>query len=106
MGDARTLLLVEDDHGIWPFMVRMLTEQGYTVRHAASVAEAVQGPAPDIIVADYGLPDGPGTMVGAAFPGVPVIIMSGRDAPSSYDGPWIVKPFGMRQLVDALNVLR
>lgn len=58
------LLLVEDHHDTLMTLQRLLVRRGYTVRTAASIAQALEiadGYRFDVLVSDIGLPDGRGT---------------------------------------------
>lgn len=58
------LLLVEDHHDTLTTLERLLVRRGYTVRTAASIAQALEITREftfDVLVSDIGLPDGKGT---------------------------------------------
>ncbi len=59
-----TILVVEDDPSIAEFLVWALSEAGFEVRSAPTIADALQaldGTSPDVVVADLLLPDGLGS---------------------------------------------
>ena len=76
-----TILLVEDDHSLREFFREELEENGYAVREASSVAEAVEllsGEIPDLVLSDVKLPDGQGDSLLANarnFPVPPPVIL-------------------------------
>lgn len=61
----RRMLIVEDDDGYRDAMRRLFRHMDYEITDAASIAEALDAlaslrPAPDCILLDLRLPDGPG----------------------------------------------
>ena len=81
------ILIVEDERKVARFIAMALIEQAYTVRIAASCAEArdalAESPC-DAMVLDLGLPDGDGLTLLAEWRKTgfkePVLILSARDA--------------------------
>lgn len=64
--DTRTVLIVEDDHGIAEFLGWALRDQGLEVRHALTLSEAIrlyEELGPDLVITDLVLPDGFGVEV-------------------------------------------
>ena len=76
-----TILLVEDDDSLREFFREELEENGYAVREASSVAQAVEllpGEIPDLVLSDVKLPDGQGDSLLANarnFPVPPPVIL-------------------------------
>ncbi len=88
---ARQVLLVEDEPLIRMLAADMLDMLGYQVLEAGTGAEAVKiadsaSPIRAMLI-DLGLPDGPGEEVIRRIrlrrPDLPVIVMTGADAPSA-----------------------
>lgn len=113
------LLLVEDDALLACGLQVALRRAHYTVEHVchgASAVAALRDNAFDIAVLDLGLPDLDGTrvleQVRAAGNGLPVLILSARDAMrdrvQSLDlgaDDYLVKPFELDELLARLRVL-
>jgi PAS domain S-box-containing protein len=83
-GSGERVLIVEDDPVVRGSLHEILTHLGYVVITAANRAEAQALPvAPgfDLLLSDFGLPDGTGTEIAALlqirWPALKVIIMSG-----------------------------
>ncbi|KQP35241.1 response regulator [Pseudorhodoferax sp. Leaf274] len=80
------VLMVEDHPGAAMALRMCLEEFGYSVEHAASVAEALQLAQAhpfDIVLTDLGLPDGSGVDIGRALgTRLPVLALSGYGAES------------------------
>ncbi|MEO0322673.1 MAG: ATP-binding protein [Myxococcota bacterium] len=103
-----SILVVEDEDGVRRVMVRHLRRRGYTVRGAATVAEAlrlVDEAAPDLAVTDMVLPDGTGGELALALrdrvPGLPIVQVSGYSEETlegSRDIPFLAKPFTPKEL--------
>ncbi|MGH3736543.1 MAG: response regulator transcription factor [Micromonosporaceae bacterium] len=54
------VLLVEDDVSVAAAMESALRRRGYQVARVGTAAEALQAPAVDLVLLDFGLPDGDG----------------------------------------------
>jgi len=117
---ARLILLVDDDQDLLTALSGGLRQRDYEVAVALD-AVAAMGAAvrlrPDVVVLDVGLPGGEGSVVMKrmhALPqlaGVPVVIMSGRDAQLYRDdalaagaSAYLSKPIDVDDLVLAIRV--
>ena len=114
--DARTVLMIEDDHGVRAILTLYLEKSGFRVFEAASRDEArsiwqEQRDSIDVVVGDIVLPDGNGTDLVQEFrlerPDLKVVMMSGGvPAPiggfSLSDRPFLPKPFAPEMLVEAI----
>lgn len=112
------VLVIEDDDAVADGIVDGLADRAITATRASSglegmaLAEELQ---PDLIVLDLGLPDIDGTEVCRrirASSSVPIIIVSARDeevdrvvALELGADDYIVKPFGMRELVARIHAI-
>jgi two-component system cell cycle sensor histidine kinase/response regulator CckA len=90
---AETILLVEDDDQVGTAARRGLEENGYTVRTASGVEEALasceqDGP-PDLLLSDVVMPAGDGIdlaeRIRTRYPRVKVVLMSGYTAHSLFE---------------------
>jgi DNA-binding response OmpR family regulator len=116
LGDAsapETILLVEDSPSSRDALSYILSESGYRVLAAESVAEArllgqrAEGTI-DFLLTDLHLPDGQGEELArelaAAHPTMRRIFMSGSRSPvSDPDGVYFVKPIDVDALIDELE---
>jgi DNA-binding response OmpR family regulator len=104
------LLVIEDDDAIASPLIEGLEHAGYTVDRVATGAEAlVRAANADLVLLDLGLPDMDGSEVCRhirAVSTVPIIVVSARGDESDRvvglemgADDYIVKPFGMRELV-------
>jgi DNA-binding response OmpR family regulator len=116
----RLILLVDDDQDLLTALSGGLRQRGYDVAVALDAVAAMSAAVrlrPDVVVLDVGLPGGEGSVVMKrmhALPqlaGVPVIIMSGRDAQLYRDdalaagaSAYLSKPIEMDALVLAIRV--
>jgi two-component system KDP operon response regulator KdpE len=91
MSAGARILVVEDSEVLQKLVKRAFEREGYVVIPAFTAAEMMAEIArekPDLIVLDVGLPDGDGRDLLATLKkasrtrSVPVVIWSGRDAPS------------------------
>lgn len=118
---SRRVLLVEDDRVLRASLREALATEGYTVRTAASLADAraqlqhaPPGEAIELVLLDLGLPDGDGQTLLAEWRhggGPPVIVVSAREAEGQKirlldEGAddYLVKPFGMGELLARMRV--
>ena len=109
------VLLVEDDPSIASVVVRGLGDAGFTVEHVANGAEALAVESFDFVLLDLGLPDIDGFDVCRAIRAksqVPIIILTARS--DEFDrvvglelgaDDYVVKPFGMRELVARIRAV-
>jgi two-component system, OmpR family, response regulator RegX3 len=103
------VLVVEDDPAIAGPIERGLARAGFTTEHVSTGAGALAAGPADLILLDLGLPDLDGTEVCrrlCARSTTPIIVVSARD--DEVDrvvglelgaDDYVVKPFGMRELV-------
>lgn len=104
------VLVVEDVPLVSRALVRMLPRDRFTAEvvetRQAARDRLAEGPRPDVILVDRGLPDGDGVElvheVGRRW-ALPGIVMSGDLVPAGVDVPWLSKPFQRRALIDALD---
>ncbi|MBF5045494.1 response regulator [Aggregicoccus sp. 17bor-14] len=117
-GSRHSVLLVEDDVDLGHLVQRLLSQEGYRVLRAHTLAEAralLAVRTPDAVLMDLVLPDGEGLELVAqlravpATAGVPVVVVSGR-APAEGGGrslpllmDWMTKPFDEALLLQALR---
>ncbi len=111
--EHRTVLLLEDEALIRINTTDMLTELGFTVAEAATVAEArvlLSQKTFEVLLADLTLPDGSGFDVAREAmmrnSALKVIIASGRTAetPSDLGGAiWLPKPYDLESLAKAVG---
>ncbi|MFN4002440.1 response regulator transcription factor [Microcella sp.] len=112
------VLVVEDDDAVADGIVDGLADRAITATRVATGAAGIAAAAeqaPDLIVLDLGLPDIDGTEVCRrirAASAVPIIIVSARDdevdrvvALELGADDYIVKPFGMRELVARIHAI-
>ncbi|HEV2994310.1 MAG TPA: response regulator transcription factor [Acidimicrobiia bacterium] len=112
------VLLVEDDLTIAVPLVRGLEREGFSVQHAESGADArgaLDGPAPDVVLLDLGLPDVDGFDLCRelrAASTVPIIVVTARSEEVDRvvglelgADDYVVKPFGFRELVARIRAV-
>ncbi|UTT63501.1 response regulator transcription factor [Microcella humidisoli] len=112
------VLVIEDDDAVADGIVDGLADRAISATRVASGAAGIEAAAhdePDLIVLDLGLPDIDGTEVCRrirATSAVPIIIVSARDdevdrvvALELGADDYIVKPFGMRELVARIHAI-
>ena len=112
------VLVIEDDDAVADGIVDGLADRAITATRVASGLEGIALVAelqPDLIVLDLGLPDIDGTEVCRRIrstSSVPIIIVSARDeevdrvvALELGADDYIVKPFGMRELVARIHAI-
>lgn len=112
-------LLVEDDPAVATLIQEGLAREGVSVRTVASVGSAraaVERDVPDLFLIDLVLPDGNGLTflddVRDRHPSVPVVVITGLDAPSDVvtgldrgADLYLTKPFTPPELVAHLRAL-
>jgi DNA-binding NtrC family response regulator len=74
-----SVLLVDDDSDARDLLEILLAREGFSVRAAGSVKEALAAGPVDIVVTDLMLPDGSGEDVAHGLAGTPAIALMGRD---------------------------
>jgi two-component system OmpR family response regulator len=111
MMDARTAVVVEDDHDVGDAISKLLDQAGFDVTVARTGTEAltlIGGAGPDLVTLDLTLPDIDGVEVCRQIRTVSdcyVIVVSGRTAEVDRliglevgADDYLVKPFSMREL--------
>ena len=113
------VVLLEDDLELRSLVTRGLREEGFRVTSAGTAAEVlalVDGPRPDALVVDIGLPDADGRDVVQALRAqgltTPVIFLTARDALTDRlsgfaagGDDYLTKPFAFAELVARLHAL-
>jgi len=113
------VVVLEDDLELRSLVTRGLREEGFRVTSAGSAAEVlalVDGPRPDALVVDIGLPDADGRDVVQALRAqgltTPVIFLTARDALTDRlsgfaagGDDYLTKPFAFAELVARLHAL-
>jgi DNA-binding response OmpR family regulator len=115
---GKVVMLVDDDEDLLVALAAPLRRQGFDVAVATdavtAISTAVKQP-PDVIIMDIGLPGGDGVTVMRRLhslpqlAGVPVLMLSGRDADQHRDealaagaAAYLVKPIGPQALTAAV----
>jgi len=89
MSDKKRILVVDDDPDIVRLLSKRLREDGYHVDSAGdgiACMSEIRRNRPDLVVLDLGLPAGDGFVTlerlrtNAAYEGLPVVVLTGRDA--------------------------
>jgi DNA-binding response OmpR family regulator len=109
------VLLVEDDPAIASPLIEGLTHHGLEVQHVTTGAAALDAPEPDVVLLDLGLPDVDGLDVCRqlrARSSVPIIVVSARGEETERvvglevgADDYLVKPFGLRELVARIRAV-
>ena len=112
------VLVVEDDAAVADGILDGLAQARFDARHVSTGAaglEALSDYAPDLVLLDLGLPDMDGTDVCRAIRArsqTPIIVVSARDdeidrvvALEMGADDYLVKPFGMRELVARIRAV-
>lgn len=112
------ILVVEDDEAVASGLIDGLARAGFQATHVATGAAALAGvrdSGPDFILLDLGLPDMDGTDVCRAIRAmtqIPIIVVSARDeeidrvlALELGADDYLVKPFGMRELIARIRAV-
>jgi DNA-binding response OmpR family regulator len=118
MGEAQTILVVEDEQAIASFVAAYLRKDGFTVRMTASGREAlslVGSEAPSLVVLDLMLPDLDGMEVCRrirATSTLPVLMLTARDDDLDKIAglevgadDYLTKPFNPRELVARVRAI-
>ncbi|WP_043442592.1 response regulator transcription factor [Arthrobacter sp. L77] len=112
------ILVVEDDEAVASAVVEGLTRAGFGTTRAgtgSAALEAVRVGGPDFVLLDLGLPDMDGTDVCRAIRATvatPIVVVSARDeeidrvlALELGADDYLVKPFGMRELIARIRAV-
>jgi len=114
MSQQATLLLVEDDPGVYQFLLPALSAHGYRVQHARDLAQAREASGFAMVILDLGLPDGQGEQFIPqlrAYSDVPILVLSARQ--DELDkvhclnlgaDDYLMKPFGLQELLARIQV--
>lgn len=111
-----TLLVVDDDSCVLETSVCLLRESGFNVVPESNPAEALKFlaivPDLDCVVCDFQMPGITGTDLACAAkkirPAIPVLILSGIDAPESDAQPWdawLLKGLPISELAERIHLL-
>ena len=109
----KTLLIIEDDKNLQKYLQDLLIGEGYSVKvlgDGIKALEIIENIHPDLVVLDLGLPMVKGESVckdvKKDYPGLPVIILTGKDAVSDKINAfelgaddYITKPFVAEELI-------
>ena len=108
-------MVVEDDSAIASALVTGLEREGFDVVHAATAAQALNSLPVEFVLLDLGLPDRDGVELFANLRAVskaPIIMVTARgteeDRIAGLDlgaDDYVVKPFGLRELVARINAV-
>ena len=99
------VLVVDDDRTIGRLLSKVLEAPGWTITVAGSLQEAKFHGKPDLLIADLWLPNGDGRQLQQTWPGVPMLVISGRPPDDLANAPFLAKPFTGVQLREALQLL-
>jgi two-component system response regulator RegX3 len=109
------ILIVEDDDGIAAPLAEGLSREGFNVTRAATGAEALAVPEPDLVLLDLRLPDMDGLDVCRRLrerSQVPIIIVTARAEEADRvvglelgADDYVVKPFGLRELIARIRAV-
>jgi len=109
------LLVVEDDDGIAEPLVAGLRREGFEVQRVANGRDALAADEPDLVLLDLRLPDMDGYTIARemrARSRVPIIMVTAKgeevDRVIGLElgaDDYVVKPFGMRELVARINAV-
>lgn len=112
------ILVVEDDESVATGVLDGLGRAGFEASHVGTggqALEVVRASSPDFVLLDLGLPDMDGTDVCRAIralTSIPIIVVSARDeeidrvlALELGADDYLVKPFGMRELIARIRAV-
>jgi len=109
------VLVVEDDDGIAEPLAEGLHREGFEVTRAGTGREALDAPTPDVVLLDLGLPDIDGYAVCRqlrARSSIPILVVTARGAEMDRviglelgADDYIVKPFGLREVVARIRAV-
>lgn len=104
-----SLLVVEDDAGVYQFLMPALSAHGYRVLHARTLEQARQASGYAMVILDLGLPDGAGEQFIVqlrATSDMPILVLSARQDESDKvqcltmgADDYMMKPFGIAELL-------
>ena len=108
--DKGSVLVVDDEPILRQFICAVLEEAGYTVAEAGTPDEALMllaGRAFNLVISDVEMPEGNGIAlldtIRRKFPGVRLVLMSGRTLPRPSEIPndadFLSKPFSTERLL-------
>lgn len=98
------ILLVEDQPAVRRYLGALLLEFGHVVEPVGTLQEAAAAVnTPDLIVADYRLGEASAQDVGALYPQIPLVVVSGSTPPADFVGEWVMKPILQDELRAAIN---
>ncbi len=107
--DKAHLLLVEDDCGVYRFLLPALSAHGYRVTHARTLFQAREAKSCDMVILDLGLPDGQGEAFITHlrhYSDIPILILSARQDEEGKvhclqlgADDYLMKPFGLQELL-------
>lgn len=109
-----TVLVVEDDDGIRDALVQILEESGFRPVAVTTIAAAIEACAetpPNVVVADFNLPDGEATTLLASpvVASVATVIVSAsiaaREAAEKHGVAFVAKPFDLDELTSIVRSL-
>jgi len=109
------ILLVEDEDTIAEPLAEGLRREGFEVERAATGAEALAAPEPDLVLLDLRLPDMDGLDVCRRLrerSQVPIIVVTARGEEADRvvglelgADDYVVKPFGLRELIARIRAV-
>ena len=109
------LLLVEDEDSIAVPLADGLRREGFAVERVATGAEALTAPEPDLVLLDLRLPDMDGYAIAREMRArgpIPIIMVTARgeevDRVVGLElgaDDYVVKPFGLRELIARINAV-
>ena len=115
MGDAQTVLIVEDDHNLRA-VIRMVLEQAHyevvEARHGAAALELMESEMPDLVLADLRMPLMSGVELiermrsGPRTASVPIVLLSGllpEPEVARLASAVVAKPFEPADLLAAIS---
>lgn len=112
---AMRILLVEDEDAIAEPLADGLRREGFDVDWAATGADALEAPAPDLVLLDLRLPDTDGLDVCRRLrerSDVPIIVVTARGEEADRvvglelgADDYVVKPFGLRELIARIRAV-
>ncbi|MBD8730120.1 hybrid sensor histidine kinase/response regulator [Pseudomonas sp. CFBP 13710] len=111
-GERRTILLVDDDHGVREVTATMLQGLGYSVIEADSAEQALNklDPSVDLVLTDFAMPGTNGGelahMIRRRHPRLPIVFVTGYAELEGLDSehyPLVQKPFREQDLASKIS---